>query len=293
MSTEHNPTRVENQWVWEDGTTLPVVSGGSDVSDAPGTAVGFAPADGPAEVTPEPDVEAPEPEEETAPEETPEVEEEVDPFEDEATDAFPRSYVQKLREEAAAHREKAKGYDETFSALHEDDAAWVLETTKLLASDPKAAAERFEQAAKALRGEEPTALEQAQDEAAAEGKVLSEADVRRIMAEEREQAEMQKAVVEARADIDKTLTELGYDDPQATPAKFVQYSALHDTGGDVKAAHAAFEKMIEERVQAVLTAKVQANGQHPPVATGKASNESKPLPKWGSKEWKNMVDGAA
>lgn len=301
------PTRVGMTWVWEDGTTVPVVSGGSDTMSDVSDAVGESPAedysnerhfgalDDDTDDSAEPDDAAQdnEPDGEPAPGGAAAegagggeaAASEADPFDDETKDTFPRSYVENIRKEAAAHREKAKGYDDAFSGLHDDDASWLLETTKLLKDDPKAAAERFAQAAKALGVEIPEIQEPDDD------KPLTKADIDRLFAEKEAERQKEQAAERARTEVHSTLKTLGYEDPSSSDAAFVQFLALRDPNHDIEAAHQTFAKMIDDRVAQVISERSQQNGRHPKVAAGRASSAAKETPEYGSEEWKRMIDG--
>lgn len=123
--TTATPTRLfidgRPHWLFPDGTTLPVVSGGDGPEDDP---VEDAPAADTAADTPPADVSA-DADTDPAPAD---VDADFDATPDDALpDMLPRAAVVKARKDAQRYRERAKTYEEAFDGIDEADRGFFLD----------------------------------------------------------------------------------------------------------------------------------------------------------------------
>lgn len=251
------PIRDGNRWVFPDGRTLPVISGGSDegLAAAPAEA---APAAAP--------VSAPEPA--AAP---PVAAVEADPFDGELGDdqVFSRGYVEKLRkqgqtyrEQAQTHAEQLAEYESVYGQYEPDDRQAWFEMANRWAEDPRAGAEMMQRIADAVLNEGKTP-EEATEQVIAEDQVAAEAQQAGVamtpeqiqaLVDERLAAEKAQAAQEQA--VEQVFTELraaGFD-PQSRDGHSVLWTANHETGGDIAKAieivKADKQKIIDEYVAA-------------------------------------------
>src|SRR5688572_11490693 len=76
----------------------------------------------------------------------------ADPF-DSGSDTFDRAYVEKLRQESANYRTKAKPYEETFGTYSDEDREIWFEAARRFAADPRDGGEYLKQIADAVLAE--------------------------------------------------------------------------------------------------------------------------------------------
>lgn len=195
-----------------------------------------------------------------------------DPFETGA-DRFDRSYVEKLRNEAADYRTKYAPYRDLYGDLDEDIREYVLELNRSLLSPDKS---RFVEEVKGLLaaiegGDEPAPA--TTPPAAADDDLdrpLTRRELEQLRAQEeqakREQAEMQR--------IHDELNSLGYvpaDKDEYGDTAAVIAMAVNRYGGDLNKAHAAraerFQKAVDEAVAARLDAIRSGAEPYPPQST--------------------------
>jgi hypothetical protein len=206
---------------------------------------------------------------------------EVDPFESGA-DTFDRTYVEKLRNEAAARRTKQRELEEQWKPWQEaldgydpDDKAAVLNLAKSLREDPDAAAAMMRRYLGLDEHEAGDGDPEVTTEAAQQAqKYLTAADFDRLL-QEREAKAQQEAQVKA---INDEAKGLGYkpDAERGTPEhrKFVElvYVANHTTGGDLAKAHEALEAETQAIIDRfVASREAAANGAPTPPQAGGAA----------------------
>lgn len=196
----------------------------------------------------------------------------TDPFDDPSTEQFGRDYVEKLRKEAAENRVRAKEvadkwqpWAETLDGFEADDRQAVLELATALRTNPEAA-EQWMKAYLGLDdeggGTEPTPTEPT----AGESNYLTAEDVKRILAEER-QEQARQAEVQA---ISSEAKKLGYDPAAAKGSpEWRRYAELmavasYSTDGDLAAAHKQIEAERQRVVADFLESKKNTGGATPP-----------------------------
>lgn len=238
----NTPIREGNTWLFPDGTTLPVVSGAD--GPEPGSE-GAAGAEG-AEGT------------------TPPAGSEPDPFENTAVETFDRSYVEKLRNEAAAHRTKAKSYEQAFEGWDEGDQQVWLETVQLARLDPKAGAERLRQITELLAGG-ATPQEAADQVDGKEPEYLTKEEVDRLLQERDEKAHIDAQVQKIAAKAES----LGYekDSPSYTQLLVLARDVYK---GDLDKAHEAIKAERQKVIDDYLAEKAAAADAHIPLRRGGA-----------------------
>lgn len=211
-----------------------------------------------------------------------------DPF-DSGAETFDRSYVEKLRHEAASRRTKQRELEEQWKPWQEaldgyepDDKAAVLNLAKSLKEDPDAAAAMMRRYL-GLDDEEAPAGAPEVTSAAAEqaAQYLTAADLDRLL-QEREQRAQQEAQVKA---INDEAKGLGYDPAAergtAEHRRYVQlvYVANHTTGGDLAKAHEALEAERQAVIDQYVAAREAAadGAPTPPRAGGAAPSQEREI----------------
>lgn len=188
----------------------------------------------------------------------------ADPFDDATVQTFDRSYVEKLRREAAEHRTAAKPYKEVFDAYDDADKEIWFDLAKSMAADPKVGAQKMLELAQGLLEAGNTeGANQVLDGIEGEPEYLTAAQLEAEFAKREKQAKLDAEV----QNINSEAKELGYK--ENTPAwRDLMSRALHDHNYDLKAAHAA----REAEKQAVIDSFVASKGQGPvvPAAAGAA-----------------------
>lgn len=169
---------------------------------------------------------------------------------------FDKSYVAKLRKEAAGYRTKAKQYD-TLESYDEADRKVWLQMAELYKTDPAAAAEYMEAIAQGVKS---AATPAPVEPAAGDDAPLTRADVERLFSERESAAAVQAEKVR----IDQEAAGLGYT-VGSRQYKYLIQTARDETGGDLKAAHDAIEAEHQARIDQFVGGKArEADGS--PVA---------------------------
>ena len=183
----------------------------------------------------------------------------ADPFDNAEVQQFDRTYVQKLRDEAAKHRTAAAPYKEVFDAYDEADKEIWFDLAKSMATDPKVGAQKMLELAQGLLESGDTeGANKVLDGVEGEPEYLTAAQLQAEFDKREKQAKL-NAEVET---INAEAKELGYK--ENSPAwRDLMSRALHDHNYDLKAAHAAREA---ER-QSVIDEFVASKGQGPVVTS--------------------------
>jgi hypothetical protein len=244
---------------------------------------GDAPESAPSGAPPSPEAVAaaskvtPNPDPPPAPEPEPEIEElPAD------QDQFPREYVQKLRDEAAKHRTRARDIESAFEGYSPEEKGRFLELAQQLISDPAAALEEFEAVTNNLReitGKAPTMPEPTTPPAgdppapapapeaapaAPAAEALTMDDVEKLVAD-RLEAERTKATKDA--EVEATLKQaesLGFESPAQKAQLFAKAQekqvSLEEAAGMLTGDfEAAVEAAVAKRMEGVRT-----GANHPP-----------------------------
>lgn len=152
-------------------------------------------------------------------------------------DTFDRAYVEKLRQESAGYRTRAKTYDEAFDGFDDESREVFLGLAKDLVNSPESAARRMIEVSKQLLGDDfDTAL-------TGPPPPLTREDAERLWAE-KEAARGQEEAIRA---VQNEARELGYKDDTPDMSELFWF-ASNQTGGDLKAAH----ELVEARKQAAI-----------------------------------------
>jgi hypothetical protein len=231
--------RIGDDWVFSDGTVLPVVAGGSDAGlvDAPAAEPAAAEP-----VTPEP-----------AAEDT------FDPNLE--ADQYPKSYVERLRKEAAGYRTRAQEYDDVFGNIDPQDRQIWLGMARETYRDPKAGAEWMAKVSQGVleglspeeavdaAGAEPT---QKPDAEGADDEPLTKAGLEKWYADRRaaeKATEEQESLVRS---IVKDAEGLGYKENTADFNNLL-WIAVNETGNDLSKAH----EVMQASRQAIIDSWVE------------------------------------
>lgn len=227
-----------------------------------------------------------------APEAAPAAAPEADPFENAATETFPRSYVEKLRNEAAEYRTKYAPFRDAFGEVDEDLRDYVLNDiiSPLLSDSPAAALDELYGVVERIHNANKTVPKWLEKQiAAVEDEIDPDAP---LTLKQWESIQAKKAEEEATQtglrEIMTATTALGYpanpkDDKFGDLASLFAISTNH-TKGDLQKAHEirqarfneAVEQALEERLQAIKTGAVK----WPAVSTsGSSPAEAKDEPK--------------
>lgn len=152
-------------------------------------------------------------------------------------DTFDRAYVEKLRQESASYRTRAKTYDEAFDGFDDDSREVFLGLARDLVNSPESAARRMIEVSRQLLGDEfDSAL-------TGPPPALTREDAERLWAE-KEAARGQEEAIRA---VQNEARELGYKDDTPDMSELFWF-ASNQTGGDLKAAH----ELVEARKQATI-----------------------------------------
>jgi hypothetical protein len=207
---------------------------------------------------------------------------EADPFETGA-DTFDRSYVEKLRQESASYRTKAKPYEETFGAYSDEDREVWFEAARRFAADPRDGGEYLKQIADAVLAEYQ------EQQAADDGPITDENDKPLTVAQYRELREAERAQAEQDAEvarIEKRAADLGYD-TASEEYTYLLTVASRLPDGDLEKAHAKIQAAEEARFQARLD-KMKADAEGSPTApsagAGAAPSGERQLKTWRDAE---------
>lgn len=160
----------------------------------------------------------------------------ADPFDDGQVQQFDRAYVEKLRQENAGHRTKAKQYEDVFGGYDDNDRAVILETFAELRANPEAGTARLEAIASDLRkqfpGQKTPTAEELADAQAEGDKPLTRAEMQKMLSERDEKAEIEKSTQAVIAEAEK----LGYK-PGTDLYRRMMWTAANVTDFDLDKAH--------------------------------------------------------
>ena len=206
----------------------------------------------------------------------------ADPFETGA-DTFDRSYVEKLRQESASYRTKAKPYEETFGSYSDEDREVWFEAARRFAADPRDGGEYLKQIADAV-------LAEYQEQQAADDEPITDDNDRPLTrAEYQALREAEKAQAEQDAEvarIEKRAADLGYD-TASEEYTYLLTVASRLPDGDLEKAHAKIQAAEEARFQARLD-KMKAEAEGSPTApsagSGAAPSGERQLKTWRDAE---------
>lgn len=152
-------------------------------------------------------------------------------------DTFDRAYVEKLRQESAGYRTRAKTYDEAFDGFDDESREVFLGLAKDLVNSPEAAARRMIEVSRQLLGDEfDSAL-------TGPPPALTREDAERLWAE-KEAARTQEEAIRA---VQSEARDLGYKDDTPDMSELFWF-ASNETNGDLKAAH----EKVQARKQAAI-----------------------------------------
>lgn len=186
---------------------------------------------------------------------------EADPFDTPETDQFPREYVEKMRNEAAKYRTKAKEY-EVFDSYADDERAAWKELAQQMQEDPATAARAMEQIAQQILGQdgEDATPEEVREEAA---EFLTRSQLENFMKEYEDKAEQSRLV----SAIESEAKTLGYEPGTADYVSLMWLNA-NKTGGDLKAAHELKKAEKQAAIDEYLAAKAAEADGTPAAAAG-------------------------
>lgn len=261
------PIRRDDTWVWPDGTTLPVISGGSDV---PPAAPGETP---PAEGAETPPAETPPPADAPAGD-APPAEDDFHALAEQArtllahdgdTIPVPRRVVEGWNSEAQRYRERWQPVERALSVLRDEDrqsyVAWVSDFT---GDDPERRAEAVKWMRQVLGdgAETPPAGEQPP-----EFDPLDPASIKNLVDQQVREAtaaaDRERQIEQARQSMNAKARELGYnpDAPEGDAARAAYEWLLlraKQYRGDPDAldkAHRDIEELLNNRATAILKQK--------------------------------------
>lgn len=201
-----------------------------------------------------PDEEVPETPVETP--ETPETPAPETPVETPAeTETFDRTYVEKLRQEAAEHRTKYAPYRDAFEGYDDESREALLDIARQIVESPRDAAKRMVEVAKGLTGEE---FEKLLEDQGPQYLTAEDLDKQLSARQQKEQEEQAVKAVQSEA---KTL---GYEEGTAGYADLM-FRAFNEHEGDLDAAHKAREAEKQEIISEYLKSKAAGNDNFPPV----------------------------
>ncbi len=202
----------------------------------------------------------------------------TDPF-DSGSDTFDRAYVEKLRQESASYRTKAKPYEETFGGYSDEDREVWFEAARRFAADPKDGGEYLKSIADAVLAEYQEQQEPITDD---NDVPLTRAEYQALREAEKQQAAQDAEV----ARIEKKAADLGYD-TTSEEYTYLLTVASRLPDGDLDKAHAKIQAAEEARFQARLD-KMKADAEGSPTApnsgSGAAPSGERPLKTWKDAE---------
>ncbi len=199
-----------------------------------------------------------------APEAAPE-EVQGDLFDSPETDQFPREYVEKLRNEAAKYRTKAKDF-EVFDRYEEDQRKGWTELAAAMLEDPSQGAKTMKEIAEQIlseyadSGEDAPSPEDAREEAS---EFLNKADLDRYMQEYQDKQEQERLV----SSIESEAKTLGYE-PGTEDYVSLMWLNANKTGGDLKAAHELKKQAKQAAIDEYLASKAAEADGTPAAAAG-------------------------
>lgn len=208
-------------------------------------------------------------------------------------ETFPAHVVKELREENARRRTQLRAYEEKFEGWEDERKAAWFELGASLESNPEEAVGVLRALADRLGGEAGEELEELADEVEESAdvevdettEVLDEKSleekVSALFAAKQAEIAEKETQIEEKAElvkIDAELRELGYDVAKPSPEQGLlwHFVANQPEGKrDLKAAHAAVQSFIQERIDAAFEEAKSGKGSTPPrVDAGTNPGES-------------------
>lgn len=183
-------------------------------------------------------------------------------------DVFDREYVERLRQEAAEHRVKAREFGEVaerykfFDDVPDEAREILLDLNRALVEDPTGSGAReMARLLRQLSGDDFDSL----IEEVKTPQYLTREEARKEAEKVAEERERARIAAEAEQSLWKRVSDLGYERNSADAGLLLWYANVkHD--GDLDAAH----KSVQEHNQAVIDAYVasqrEKNGKFPPVS---------------------------
>lgn len=188
-----------------------------------------------------------------------------------AGDTFDRKYVEKLRRESAAYRERAKKYESVFEGYEEGAVDEWRDMITNFKQDPKAVAEQWKDLSdKIIQQFSPAEQEQITEALNDEEQPLTMSQLQTIL-DQRQQDQQLDSMV---ADIESEARELGYN-LKSREYKILLMTAQELPSGDIKEAHALIQSEYQREFdRRIAELEKQGGGYRPPVAkNGAPSNE--------------------
>lgn len=182
-------------------------------------------------------------------------------------DTFDRAYVEKLRQESANYRTRAKKFQEAFDGYEEEAVGEWLELATTLRSDPRTAASRFKELAEAIEGQltpeqaEAVMEQVTDDEVFPSEQPLTKAEFEKMWQQKQQEVETNQLIRQ----IENEAVDLGYEKGSKQYQRLL-YEASQLPDGSVKKAHEA----LQAERQAIIDAYVAEMGGSPsPQVPGK------------------------
>lgn len=196
----------------------------------------------------------------------------VDPF-DSGETQFSRSYVEKLRQEAAGHRTKAARF-EAMKDLEDGELETWSRVAQAWKTDPSTAADQLEAEIKAFRDSQTEKVEEGE-------KPLTRSEYDKLEADRQGKADEAKAVESIYAQ----AKELGYskDGDDAWMHRLLLQTAHGETEGDLDKAHELIQGRVQSIKDVALGKKQAQAGPRPATSSGSAPSQAKEHDgTWGS-----------
>ena len=191
-----------------------------------------------------------------------------DPFDDTAITQFDRSYVEKLRKEAADHRTAAKPYKEVFDAYDDNDREIWFDLARTMAADPAAGAKKMLDLAQSLMDSgDVEGANKVIEQVEGEPKFLTKEELDAEFASREKAAKIDaetKAVIAEASELGYSENTAEYDDLMNRAIKYHNF--------DLKAAHAAREAAHQKVIDDFVASKggprvVVGSGNAPDLTT--------------------------
>jgi hypothetical protein len=212
----------------------------------------------------------------------------VDPFDaDPTADSFPRSYVERLRQEAAARRTEAQAFKEAFEGYSDDDRTVLLDLAKTLRTDPASAAEWMRAQAEALlAGDEAAGAGDGEGDDLDPDAPMTPAQLEKYLTDREAKKAAEAAETERVDAIVKEAEALGFSEK----ANRREYLALldiatHDTGGDLAKAAEQLKAERQKVIDDFLAAKA-AEADATPTTPSQAGGGREPFE--APKDWDDL-----
>lgn len=203
---------------------------------------------------------------------------EADPFDNAEVQTFDRSYVTRLRQEAAERRTAVRTYEDAFSAYTpEQRDGWLALASKLAADDPSSQAEAAQimlEVAQGILG--PGSITETPETPSGEPDLgekqfLTNEQLEAKLAERERQAAIDAEVKK----VQEEVSELGYKEGTAD-YQDLMWRAVNQHGHDLKAAHEARQAERQAIIDAYL-ADVEANGGLTVPRNGQSGRQPSPI----------------